>query len=1196
MKTKRASAILVWVLILTVGLPGMMADFAQAGSGPAGWLSADINGSLPEGNVAAGPQPGDYVITAGGADIWGTADQFYYAYRSIPVSGDFTAIVEVESMERNGTAHEWGKAGIMARQNLEPGSPHTMAIRSVKQGAALQGRDIPNGESWNNPLGGGYGPGDTVWLRLDRVDNTFTGSYLIGGEMPPTKWMASSSHEVAMPPDILVGLATTSHEQGVPIEVAYSDFCIGPYLGPPVLAQPELPDSPAGSEGYVAIQEVVDNGPINDQGACYASLILGTGSIAGHWKPVLNLWDSGGNGHYGNDALFAVVDLGYRQQGSVDDLSLIARGTIRIPPGQGGEWTFGVNSDDGFTLQFPRHSFTSAVNGELVNFASGTALRFYGGRATADTLGVIDLPAGAHPFWLTYHEGGGDAAVELYAAKGAHTSFNQDVFRLVGHKSIGTVHIPGFCNEVIMTASRPGAWSRGQIDSVQDALDALAEGQKRGTNSIRGYVVVNHSDPEDGAADPDVSGSFPADLVFPNNKAGDDNDFAVMVEGLLDIPMAGTYQIGFNSDDGALIRIFGHQWKSIVPGSDPSAVIVGDQLITDVLTGWSFTAGEIEFSASGCYEFRAVMFERGGGSFFELFGRGISRTTGKPDPSWHLLKMGGAGMIQDSDGLQLVAPPVAECFPSTYPGYQDWLALGKPDCWCKKYQCDGDVDGGVEGIFKYRVYGKDLALIVANWKKKIDDPTLNPCADIDHKGEGVFKYRVYGKDLARVVSNWKKKDADLPGTCPRLELTIGGLKSPGWEKYIGEIVTVEGIFVRDPLPMLVTDLDIVKVNMPMPEDKYIVLVGNNAWEVDPAVYGGAKLRVTGPVKPVDDPDNYVGEYVAIQVAAYELLERRERYNPTIILYNILPAILQPNCYAILFSGGIDSANNHIRYWNDLKFMYSTLVNEYRYSAGNITVLYADGKQPKDPTTGKTDTQIPVHYSATQANLQKVFNLLKALIWTPELIFVFTTNHGGGFEKDDLYSPLPASRKYCGRYDAGGDEPATDVLKEADYKMDLNGDGDKFDQVAWDEELCSWGGSIFDDAFPNMFANLKYNRMVIVMEQCFSGGLIWDMRGTKRVIMSAAGEYEFSEAMYPYDYDEFSYYSTCAVNGADPDGKTVDADTNKDGQVSMVEAFNYATSKDTRPETPWYEDSGDGVPHSGSMPSGGDGTLGSNTAL
>jgi hypothetical protein len=243
--------------------------------------------------------------------------------------------------------------------------------------------------------------------------------------------------------------------------------------------------------------------------------------------------------------------------------------------------------------------------------------------------------------------------------------------------------------------------------------------------------------------------------------------------------------------------------------------------------------------------------------------------------------------------------------------------------------------------------------------------------------------------------------------------------------------------------------------------------------------------------------------------------------------------------------------------------------------------------------------MPVHYSATQTNLQTVFNLLRKNSTEKDFVFIFTTNHGGGFYKAGYQYFGTTYYDLGGRFDANGDEGAADILVEKDYNLDLNSDGDKLDQVSWDEELCSWGGSIFDDDIRNMVANIKYKRMVIVMEQCFSGGLIRDIGAGRNnmVIMSAAGEYEFSWAMPPsYNYDEFSYHFTCAINGADPNGNKVNADTNKDKKISMVEAFNYARANDTRSETPWYEDSGDGTPHSGKMPASGEGTLGSKTFL
>jgi hypothetical protein len=114
------------------------------------------------------------------------------------------------------------------------------------------------------------------------------------------------------------------------------------------------------------------------------------------------------------------------------------------------------------------------------------------------------------------------------------------------------------------------------------------------------------------------------------------------------------------------------------------------------------------------------------------------------------------------------------CFPAAYSTYNDWVTMGSPDCWCgppkgNGYQCDGDADGNTQGVLKERVMTNDLAVLIANWKKKIADPTLNPCADLDHKGQGVLKERVMTNDLNILIANWKKKDAQLPGDCPRPE-------------------------------------------------------------------------------------------------------------------------------------------------------------------------------------------------------------------------------------------------------------------------------------------------------------------------------------------------------------------------------------------------------------------------------------------
>ena len=169
---------------------------------------------------------------------------------------------------------------------------------------------------------------------------------------------------------------------------------------------------------------------------------------------------------------------------------------------------------------------------------------------------------------------------------------------------------------------------------------------------------------------------------------------------------------------------------------------------------------------AGPYEISWYTIDGGGGT--SIGGPYVlTGTIGQPDADWSV-----GGNYELLGGFWPGGPikPV-DCFPSTCSTYNDWVTLGKPACWCSPYQCDGDADGKDSGgVTKYRVFSGDLNILVANWKKKASDPTLNPCADFDHKDtDGVTKYRVFTGDLSLLVANWKKKDADLPGNCPRPE-------------------------------------------------------------------------------------------------------------------------------------------------------------------------------------------------------------------------------------------------------------------------------------------------------------------------------------------------------------------------------------------------------------------------------------------
>lgn len=125
---------------------------------------------------------------------------------------------------------------------------------------------------------------------------------------------------------------------------------------------------------------------------------------------------------------------------------------------------------------------------------------------------------------------------------------------------------------------------------------------------------------------------------------------------------------------------------------------------------------------------------------------------------------------------------ITDCFPSSDPGYADWVAFGKPDCWCYARQCHGDADGLQQGSFitgYMYVSTNDLIVLGDAWQipepPKGDGIASVPggiCADFDHAQQGSFitgYMRVSTNDLIVLSDNWQikepPKDVGIPGDC-----------------------------------------------------------------------------------------------------------------------------------------------------------------------------------------------------------------------------------------------------------------------------------------------------------------------------------------------------------------------------------------------------------------------------------------------
>ena len=248
--------------------------------------------------------------------------------------------------------------------------------------------------------------------------------------------------------------------------------------------------------------------------------------------------------------------------------------------------------------------------------------------------------------------------------------------------------------------------------------------------------------------------------------------------------------------------------------------------------------------------------------------------------------------------------------------------------------------------------------------------------------------------------------------------------------------------------------------------------------------------------------------------------------------NLQLACNAPDCrnnYALLISGGFNSTQNHIRYWNDVSFMYQTLNQTYGYPADHIIVLMSDGTNPSPDRHNATTPSGTILADNSPVNLDNLYgsndvtgdakkmtvltslSTLNGKLTTADSLFIFTTGHGG-------WDGIPSSNN--------------SIL------------------YLWNQESIS--DSEFVAALPSQPGNIT-----LIMEQCYSGGFVDDFidkyAGTQgRIIATAANGSE------PSWGNGFSNAWTSGVAMIDdkrlPNYK---ADVNHDDKISMWEAYNYS---------------------------------------
>jgi hypothetical protein len=178
---------------------------------PSAWTCADI------GTVAPGPgsqtlSGGNWSVTGFGNDIWGSADSFRFAYRSLAADGSISAQIVSQT---NSSA--WAKAGLMMRATADPGSPYYAVFATPGNGIAVQ---------WRAAQGGTTGqvttPGTLpLYVEIVRSGTTYS-AYTSPDGGTWTLVPGSTQTLASLTGSLLEGLAVNSHNTGQLSTVVYS--------------------------------------------------------------------------------------------------------------------------------------------------------------------------------------------------------------------------------------------------------------------------------------------------------------------------------------------------------------------------------------------------------------------------------------------------------------------------------------------------------------------------------------------------------------------------------------------------------------------------------------------------------------------------------------------------------------------------------------------------------------------------------------------------------------------------------------------------------------------------------------------------------------------------------------------------------------------------------------------------------------
>jgi uncharacterized repeat protein (TIGR01451 family) len=162
---------------------------------PSPWTDTDVGSPAIAGS--AGYSNGVFTVNGAGADIYGTNDQFHYAYQPLAGNGNGTLIARLTSMSNTSSN---AKAGIMIKQSTTAGSAYLL----ISSGPA---GNIKVQYGFNASTGGGTFTFPNVWMKLVSLNGQIT-AYVSGDGVT---WASVASKALTLTSPATIGLFECSH-------------------------------------------------------------------------------------------------------------------------------------------------------------------------------------------------------------------------------------------------------------------------------------------------------------------------------------------------------------------------------------------------------------------------------------------------------------------------------------------------------------------------------------------------------------------------------------------------------------------------------------------------------------------------------------------------------------------------------------------------------------------------------------------------------------------------------------------------------------------------------------------------------------------------------------------------------------------------------------------------------------------------